>query len=192
KLVEDPDGSASGIMFEAYVLRTFREGGYTFELKDLKTGKRARLNIPRNPTVKNFHTITSANADELWIPRIRNYACVDLLMPPKDLFQVTVSRTHSIKGLPFSKLINSLTEERWVASPKEIRIIFVVPSYIYGQFQEQKYLDAAGKVYPTVPAKIQRVKQYAVKIDLDSAAAGHSPGLEVPARRNPPRTKRRL
>ncbi|KAF8922917.1 hypothetical protein BGZ47_005225, partial [Haplosporangium gracile] len=48
-LIKDPNGSASGIVFEAYVLRTFRDGGHTFELKDLETGQSARLEIPRNP-----------------------------------------------------------------------------------------------------------------------------------------------
>ncbi|KAF9315612.1 hypothetical protein BG006_003722, partial [Podila minutissima] len=91
KLIEDPDGSASGIMFEAYVLRTFREGGHTFELKDLQTGEPGRLTLPRKPIVKSFHTISPANAEtsQLWVAKTRNYACIDLLMPPTDLFQVT-------------------------------------------------------------------------------------------------------
>ncbi|KAG0339132.1 hypothetical protein BG000_002769 [Podila horticola] len=38
QLIIDPEGSASGIMFEAYVLRTFRTGGHTFDFKDLETG----------------------------------------------------------------------------------------------------------------------------------------------------------
>ncbi|KAF9083319.1 hypothetical protein BGX29_003223, partial [Mortierella sp. GBA35] len=37
KLLDKPDGSASRLMFEAYVLRAFREGGYSFALKDIKT-----------------------------------------------------------------------------------------------------------------------------------------------------------
>jgi hypothetical protein len=192
KLIEDPDGSASGIMFEAYVLRTFREGGHTFELKDLQTGKPDRLNIPRNPIVNNFHTITPAKTSKLWIPKIRNYACVDLLMPPKDLFQVTVSKTHPIKGPPLSNLIKSLIDARWIAVPEEARLIFVVPTHVYSDFRRrQNYLTSAGKVYKRIPADIQPVRQYVLKIDLESAAAGRSPGLEVPVRRNPPIPVRR-
>ncbi|KAF9217666.1 hypothetical protein BGZ59_001596 [Podila verticillata] len=48
-LINKPYGSASGITFEAYVLRTFRDGGHTFELKNLQTGKSVHLNIPRSP-----------------------------------------------------------------------------------------------------------------------------------------------
>jgi hypothetical protein len=38
RLIADPSGSSSGIMFEAYVLHVFREGGHTFEIKNLETG----------------------------------------------------------------------------------------------------------------------------------------------------------
>ncbi|KAG0242616.1 hypothetical protein BG011_003283, partial [Mortierella polycephala] len=48
-LIDNPSGSSSGIIFEAYVLRTFRDGGHTFELKDLQTGKSDRLTIPSKP-----------------------------------------------------------------------------------------------------------------------------------------------
>ncbi|KAF9316071.1 hypothetical protein BG003_002377 [Podila horticola] len=52
QLIIDPEGSASGIMFEAYVLRTFRTGGHTFDLKDLETGHFELLRIPRNPRTR--------------------------------------------------------------------------------------------------------------------------------------------
>ncbi|KAG0196648.1 hypothetical protein BGX28_009902 [Mortierella sp. GBA30] len=69
----DPEGSASGIMFEAYVLRAFREGGHIFELKDLETGQSARLEIPRNPEVTHFSTIFPVAAGTLCIPKTCNY-----------------------------------------------------------------------------------------------------------------------
>ncbi|KAG0046140.1 hypothetical protein BGZ83_008662 [Gryganskiella cystojenkinii] len=46
-LINKPDGTASGIIFEAYVLRTFRDGGHTFEIKDLQTKK---IFSPEDPT----------------------------------------------------------------------------------------------------------------------------------------------
>lgn len=176
KLLADPEGSASGIMFEAYVLRTFREGGYTFELKDLETGKSARLVIPLNPVINRFSTITSVAPDTLCIPKICNYACVDLLLAPRDLFQVTVSKEHPIKGQPFLKLLKSLKEASW-APPNEARLIFVVPSHVFDDFHTQDYLTSEGKVYRDVPGDIKVVKQYALKVDVKSAAEGKSPGL---------------
>ncbi|KAK5796962.1 hypothetical protein F5H01DRAFT_326786 [Linnemannia elongata] len=184
KLVMDPNGSASGIMFEAYVLRTFREGGHIFELKDLETGQSARLEIPRNPEVTHFNTITPVTAGTLCIPKICNYACVDLLLAPRDLFQITVSKNHPIKGLPLSKLIDNLIQARWILPHDEPRLIFVVPGHVYADFEKQDYLTSEGKVYRTVPADIQRVRQYVLKIDLESAAGGKSPGLQIPAQQN--------
>ncbi|KAK5796887.1 hypothetical protein F5H01DRAFT_285699 [Linnemannia elongata] len=184
KLVMDPNGSASGIMFEAYVLRTFREGGHIFELKDLETGQSARLEIPRNPEVTHFNTITPVTAGTLCIPKICNYACVDLLLAPRDLFQITVSKNHPIKGLPLSKLIDNLIQARWILPHDEPRLIFVVPGHVYADFEKQDYLTSEGKVYRTVPADIQRVRQYVLKIDLESAAGGKSPGLQIPVQQN--------
>jgi hypothetical protein len=81
---------------------------------------------------------------------------------------------------------------RWIRSSEDARMIFVVPSHIYYDFRKQNYLTSEGKVYQTqVPANIEDVKQYALMIDLESAAAGQSPGMEVPVPRNPPRTGKR-
>ncbi|KAG0251528.1 hypothetical protein BGZ95_006868, partial [Linnemannia exigua] len=49
--------SASGIMFEAYVLHVFREGDYTFEIRDLQTGNLASVDIPQNPKTVHFNKI---------------------------------------------------------------------------------------------------------------------------------------
>ncbi|KAK5801644.1 hypothetical protein F5H01DRAFT_384180 [Linnemannia elongata] len=150
KLIADPSGSSSGIMFEAYVLHAFREGGHIFEIKDLGTGQS------------------------------RNYACVDLLMAPRNLFQITISRTHAIKGPPLLKLIGSLIEAHCISPDDEPWLIFVVPSQVYADFETQTYLSSERKVYQRLPAALRRVRQHVLKIDLESAAAGRSPGLQIP------------
>ncbi|KAK5796966.1 hypothetical protein F5H01DRAFT_418780 [Linnemannia elongata] len=171
KLVMDPNGSASGIMFEAYVLRTFREGGHIFELKDLETGQSARLEIPRNPEAhyayQRFATMP-----------------VSICCSPPETIPITVSKNHPIKGLPLSKLIDNLIQARWILPHDEPRLIFVVPGHVYADFEKQDYLTSEGKVYRTVPADIQRVRQYVLKIDLESAAGGKSPGLQIPVQQN--------
>ncbi|KAF9341752.1 hypothetical protein BGZ91_002696 [Linnemannia elongata] len=177
-LILEPDGSASGIMFEVYVLHAFREGGHTFEIRDLLTGDLASLDIPRNPEVIHFDKITPVPAGTLCIPKICNYPCVDLLLAPRDLFQITVSKSHPVKGPPLSKFISSLLQARWISPLGEPRLIFVVPSHVYADFEKQDYLTSEGKVYHTVPADIQRVRQYVLKVDLESAAGG-SPGTSV-------------
>ncbi|KAH7050407.1 hypothetical protein BKA57DRAFT_527951 [Linnemannia elongata] len=177
-LILEPDGSASGIMFEVYVLRAFREGGHTFEIRDLLTGDLASLDIPRNPEVIHFDKITPVPAGTLCMPKICNYPCVDLLLAPRDLFQITVSKSHPVKGPPLSKFFSSLLQARLISPLGEPRLIFVVPSHVYADFEKQDYLTSEGKVYHTIPADIQRVRQYVLKIDLESAAGG-SPGISV-------------
>ncbi|OAQ25248.1 hypothetical protein K457DRAFT_1835879 [Linnemannia elongata AG-77] len=179
-LIADPSGSSSGIMFEAYVLRVFREGGHIFEIKDLGTGQSTQLRIPRNPQSEHFSTISPVAAGTLCIPRSRNYACVDLLMAPRNLFQITISRIHAIKGPPLSKLIGSLIEAHWISPDDEPWLIFVVPSQVYADFETQNYLSSERKVYQRLPAALRRVRQHVLKIDLESAAAGRSPGLQIP------------
>ncbi|KAG0363879.1 hypothetical protein BGX24_004832 [Mortierella sp. AD032] len=185
KLIADPKGSASGIIFEAYVLRAFRDGGHTFEIRNLENEDEglASLEIPRNPKTEHFDKITPVPADTLCIPKICNYACVDLLLAPRDLFQITVSDKHPIKGVPLSKLLENLTQAGWESS-RERRLIFVVPGRVYADFKKQNYLTSEEKVYKTIPVEIQCVKQYVLKIDLESAASGKSPGLQVLAQPN--------
>ncbi|KAK5796982.1 hypothetical protein F5H01DRAFT_401214 [Linnemannia elongata] len=151
KLVMDPNGSASGIMFEAYVLRTFREGGHIFELKDLETGQSARLEIPRNPETYS---------------------------------KSRYPRTTPSKDCRSQNLSTNLIQARWILPHDEPRLIFVVPGHVYADFEKQDYLTSEGKVYRTVPADIQRVRQYVLKIDLESAAGGKSPGLQIPVQQN--------
>ncbi|KAG0247087.1 hypothetical protein BGZ95_009039, partial [Linnemannia exigua] len=80
-----------------------------------------------------------------------------------------VSDNHPIKGVPLSNLIGDLVQADWLAL-EEPRLIFVVPSHAYADFKKQNYLTSEGKVCTTIPADRQRVKQYALKIDLESAA----------------------
>ncbi|KAF9944005.1 hypothetical protein BGZ72_002940, partial [Mortierella alpina] len=184
RLIRDPGDSDGGIMFEAYILRVFQEGGHTFEIRDLETGAVTTLTLPERPETRHFKVIPPVQAGTLCIPKISNYACVDMLLASRDLFQITVSTDHAIKGPPLSKLISNLIETGWIPPPDqprgplhEPRLVFIVPSQIYDDFKKQDYLTSEGKVYRAMPAELLRVKQYVLKIDLEAAAAGRSPGL---------------
>ncbi|KAF9149432.1 hypothetical protein DFQ26_001964, partial [Actinomortierella ambigua] len=200
KLIENLSDSASGIMFEAYVHHVFRKGGHVFQIRALEAGESSesseasgsseasKLEIRQGPEIAHFDTISSAEKGTLCIPKIRNFACVDLLLAPRDLLQITVSQKHPIKGAPLSNLVESLVKCHWIPSADkaqaadEPRLIFVVPGDIYDSFKKQNYVTKEGTVYREMPVKVQvqlqRVKQYVLKIDLESAAAGKSPGLQ--------------
>jgi hypothetical protein len=96
RLIAEPSGSASGITFEAYIHRTFREGGHTFELKDLETGQSGRLVIPRNPKTRHFKTITPTTADTLCL--CRSAACAQGPLPNHGSQEPRHQRTATLKA----------------------------------------------------------------------------------------------
>lgn len=149
-LVNDTHGVATGVMFRTYVRHIFRKGGCEFQIKDLQDGTIATSGIPANPRVEWFKEIPSLSTGTLSIPKQCNLACVNLLMAPWHLFQVTISKNHGIKGPPFVNLLNGLTRQKWIGSSKESLLIFVVPSDIYDDFRVQKYLTTAGNVYKSL------------------------------------------
>lgn len=175
-LVTDGNGAAKGVMFETYVQHIFRKGDCQFQIKNLEDGTVQDFDIPANPRVGWFKEIPALSAGSLQIPKQCNYACVDLLLAPRHLFQITVSKKHDIKGPPFSDLLDDLIRQNWIGSSGEAQLIFVVPTEIYKDFRAQKYLTSAGDVYKRLPKQIRRVKQFVLNIDLESASTGQSPG----------------
>src|SRR5262249_49881867 len=113
----------------------------------------------------------------LFIPTVPNFPCLDLFLAPDGLFQVTVSSNHPVKQAPLKDIAESILGNNWNATNKELRLYFVVPSDIYDNFMAQNYLTTAGAVSQNIFAAVQRVKQYALKFDLDAALAGNSPGV---------------
>ena len=178
KIISEPSGSDSGIAFETYVLHAFREGGHTFEIKDLDNGKSSFLTIPRHQNTIQFDTIPKIEAGTLYIPKVSNYACVDLLLAPGDLFQITISEHHPIKEHLLVKLFERLRDAGWINTAQS-RLVFVVPSAAYDNFKKQNYTNSQRKVYTRLPAELQSLKQYALKIDLTSATCGGSPGFRA-------------
>ncbi|OAQ24807.1 hypothetical protein K457DRAFT_23727 [Linnemannia elongata AG-77] len=93
-----------------------------------------RLEIPLKPVVNHFHTIAVTEPNQLWIPNASNFPCVDFLLSPKDLFQVTVSTIHPIKGHPLSELVNNIRQHHWISQDEQPRLIFVVPEHAFHDF----------------------------------------------------------
>ncbi|KAF9370891.1 hypothetical protein BGX21_005360 [Mortierella sp. AD011] len=170
KLVKDTAGDAKGPMFELYVRHIFRrEGGSKFQVVDLQDDFKTILNIPTKPTVEFFDEIKKGVARRtLYVPKSSNFACVDMLISPDRLLQVTVSKRHPIKSEPFKVLLNNLVEKKWIKASKDAKLIFVVPRRISADFEKQKY-ENARKVLndDEVPALIKDVKQYVLWIDLE-------------------------
>lgn len=81
------------------------------------------LEIPRT-SAANLFPVTVRNTVHT---RIRNYACINLLLASRDLFQVRVPKPHPTKRPPLSKLITRLIKARWIATPKKKSAYFCRP-----------------------------------------------------------------
>ncbi|KAK5796968.1 hypothetical protein F5H01DRAFT_418781 [Linnemannia elongata] len=181
ELVMEPNGSASGIMFEAYVLRAFREGGHTLKSGSPDWGPRSL----ESRGIQRLRILTRLLRSGRYTMHTKDLqlSCVDLLLAPRDLFQITVSKSHPIKGHR-SQSLSAVSFKHGGYLLWRTSAYFCRPSHVYADFEKQDYLTSEGKVYRTVPADIQRVRQYVLKIDLESAAGGKSPGLQIPVQQN--------
>ncbi|KAF9154103.1 hypothetical protein BGX21_004720 [Mortierella sp. AD011] len=157
-------------------LKLMQRGECTFRFKDLQDNSETTFNIPPNPPVEFFDNINDVTPGSLYFPRITNFACVDALLAPNHLLQITVSERHPIKGEPFKKLLGSLVKNHWIRTSEDAQLIFIVPQDIYGDFKKQSYLK--GKAVDTdVPEVLKDVKQYVLGVGLRAASTGGSPGM---------------
>jgi hypothetical protein len=154
-----------GQLFEPFVIRRIESKG-TFDVKLLNPAQNAVS------TLKRFKFAFSGRIDfedlqrekrngVLCVPKSKSYAAVDFIIPPYDLFQVTVSRNHGVKGEAMNRLISTLGDD----GKSIFRLFFVVPEEIYDSFQEQPYLTKYGKRYlNNLPMVCNRIQQFALKM----------------------------
>ncbi|RUP49956.1 hypothetical protein BC936DRAFT_140878 [Jimgerdemannia flammicorona] len=115
----------------------------------------------------------SKKAEKLLLPSNPNHPCVNLVLTPDNMFQVTVSSQHHIKQTPLKNIVDKIPN-----SDRKSRLYFIVPADVYTNFRLQNYETEDGKVAKNVPRVItDRVEQWALKFDLRSAAIGKSPGV---------------
>jgi hypothetical protein len=178
----DSLGEARGAMFELYVRHIFRQGGIKFKARELQLASSSSeissefpVEIQINPKAKVFSKIGEAESGTLYIPRSRNFACVDLLLAPNILLQITVDPEHPIKGKPCENLLNDLIAHGWIKSAEEIHFVFVVPKVSAEAYKKQNFLKADKKTMKRVRKTLKDIRQYVLGIDLEAAAKGRSP-----------------
>ncbi|KAF9427355.1 hypothetical protein BGZ76_002369 [Entomortierella beljakovae] len=183
----DSLGEARGAMFELYVRHIFRQGGIKFNTRELQAANNTSdipnefpVEIPINPPAKVFSKIErEAVSGTLYIPRSKSFPCVDLLLAPNILLQITVDHDHPIKGKPCENLIGDLVENGWIKSVEEIYFIFIVPKVSAETYKKQNFLKADKKTMKRVRKPLKDIRQYVLGIDLEAAAKGRSPdGLD--------------
>ena len=154
--------SPLGDSFEAFVTYNFRKGDIIYPTKGLFKGgvpemlTIAKLNVQKFSQVRE---LTGVAPGMLCIPRVRNFPCIDLIITPNMLFQITLSKNHPLKQQHLTDIAQEL-------GCSELKLYFVVPATEYDDFKQQNFLTQLGKVSHSVPKILQNMKQYALKVDL--------------------------
>ncbi|KAF9160364.1 hypothetical protein BGX20_002544 [Mortierella sp. AD010] len=164
---------AKGPLFGLYVHHIFRKGSVSFETKSLTpNSKTGVLYIPANLSVTSIRTVDEFSGLSSCPKSQRR------LFVPNNLSQVTISSDHPIKQTPLKNIIEKINGGQRKKSSKPVKHYFVVPNKIYAGFKAQDYITDNNTISKAIPQIIKtHVKQYALKIDLDTAHTGGSPGL---------------
>ncbi|ORY96115.1 hypothetical protein BCR41DRAFT_375759 [Lobosporangium transversale] len=124
-----------------------------------------------SPDVKWFNTLECYKdkmQGSLWIPNSKRFACVDMLLAPNYLLQVTTNKDHGIKSKPFKAFLKSMRENKWIHSSEEVALIFVVPQDQIKEFKKQNFKTGTNRVDSKATKELLDVKQYIMGIDLQA------------------------
>ena len=168
----DTDGTL-GKVFECYVRHLFFKGGGVRLskrrlYKALDKGKESTslqwFTIPEKSKHKPFSemvdfSISKEDAGTFWTPG-PNFPCVDIILTPNSLFQITISLHHPVKQEPLRKILEKLPTK------ETISLYFVVPEEIFETFPFQNYYNEQGKVLQSIPKTIKKLEQWVLGVPL--------------------------
>ncbi|ORZ08232.1 hypothetical protein BCR41DRAFT_147034 [Lobosporangium transversale] len=164
-------GEGRGAMFELYMRRILRIGNRCFQARNLHDNTEITIDIKASPDVKWFNTLECYKGKmqgSLWIPNSKRFACVDMLLAPNYLLQVTTNKDHGIKSKPFKAFLKSMRENKWIHSSEEVALIFVVPQDQIKEFKKQNFKTGTNRVDSKATKELLDVKQYIMGIDLQA------------------------
>lgn len=122
-----------GRLFEPFAHRVLRLGSSAFSDVDTlmmvssSTGKRVAVpSITSSAGMQNLNDLDKYSDSEgtYLHPNVSNFPVVDSIVTPRTGYQMTVSTTHSIKNVPFVKLLDKLG----CTKKQKFRLVWVVPA----------------------------------------------------------------
>ncbi|KAF9906767.1 hypothetical protein BX616_000630, partial [Lobosporangium transversale] len=168
KLVRSDDDIAKGPLFEIYVRYSFQRGDIRFPFKDLQSGLTGFLDFLAKPKVvligasDELSGLTQATG-KLFLPSIPNFPCIDFVLEPDKLFQVTISEEHPIIQAPFKEIndyiagpCSKINQSKSKGSDNAIFLYFVVPGYRYDDFKVQNFVINNGQDAKAPPGYLKR------------------------------------
>ncbi|KAF9198323.1 hypothetical protein BGZ49_000879 [Haplosporangium sp. Z 27] len=171
RLVNGKVGEDQGAMLKICIRRILRRGDCNFVARSLGVKKKQDITIAinANPTVKFFDAFDvykESMKGALWIPNSKTFACVDMLIAPNYLLQITTNVNHGIKSESFKALLKTLEEKEWIRSEKDVVLIFVVPKAKAEEYKKQTFRIGANRVDPKPTKQLSNIKQYVLGVDL--------------------------
>jgi hypothetical protein len=166
----DKDGSL-GKVFECYVRHLFFTGGGVglrkrrlYKEEKCEREREQLFTISNGWKHKPFNGIADFSIPKndtrtIWTPG-PNFPCVDMILTPNSLFQITISSRHPVKQEPLRKLLEKLPTK------KKISLYFVVPEKIFENFTFQNYLNEQGNVSQGVPESVEMLEQWVLGVPL--------------------------
>src|SRR5437763_15533039 len=104
-------------------------------------------------------SIPKEDTGTIWTPG-PNFPCVDMILTPNSLFQITISPHHPVKQEPLRKILEKLPAK------KKISLYFVVPEAIFETFTFQYYHNEQGRVSHKVPKSVEMLEQWVLGVPL--------------------------
>jgi hypothetical protein len=147
--------SLCGYIFEPYAIDVLEKGG-TFVCRELVHSNRQakprpfKLTIPPSVRIIVDKPARFQKAQQLYLPKTKNYTAIDAWIPKIGAFQITVGKEHSINP--------SVGNDLEILGRGAAKLYFVLPPL---------YFD-------TFPKKNQPIQQYAMKIPYPTHSIGNS------------------
>ena len=136
-----------GYIFEPFAIELLEKGG-NFEFRQLFHGNKKSneavisfINIPHSAKIVTENVERNQTQNQLYIPKNKNYTAIDAWIPGIGAFQMTVGKTHDIKG--------GVKEDLELLGANANKLYWLLPPHNYKMFTKK------------TP---QEIDQYAVKI----------------------------
>ncbi|KAL3815276.1 LOW QUALITY PROTEIN: hypothetical protein ACHAXA_001888 [Cyclostephanos tholiformis] len=130
-LLASCDGNSLTDIFETYAIELLERGG-TFPCRQLGSahiqGTETSLKIRRSEKIVVDSVSSNQTANQLYVPKTKNYAAIDAWMPAVGAFQVMVGKNHGI---------NNRAEDDLARLGEANRLYWVLPPEHYHSFTKK-------------------------------------------------------
>ena len=160
--------SLRGWIFETIVHNELPNGGI-YHVRKLSDNKEESRGLP-----KMKHTIFNkleeagiphlSSSEYMYLqPKSKTFEAADAILPPNNIFQVTVSTCHFIKANGLKNILKELKKHRDWRSDTRVNYFFVVPPDVYTSFSREQNYHTANNSKVSKSDDFEIVDQYVLE-----------------------------